>query len=176
MRGSINLIVFQFLILTSLGCGQQEPVNRVYAEADSVLALTLALQSRIGSPEIQRMHVFREEIGMDISTLPLLESTDPSIIRYLELYEGLGRCMKACNQFHEEAFMLESSLRDIMEQSLQKDANVGKLEELLSYETENYKDLHIRADSSLVVANRQAEIFYQLKPEINKIKEEAQRP
>ena len=176
MRRIHFLLPCFLLIIYSSGCRHQESVNLVYAEADSILTLTLALQSRIGSAEIQRMNEFQVEINADMSVLTDLDVKDTSLVKYRNLSTGLGQCMQACNQFHEEAFMIESSLRDIMYSSGQKNANMDKLEELLIYETENYLDLYIRADSSLALAMLQAKIFYRLKPEIEMIKNQLRMP
>jgi len=169
----INLVLaFLLLILISSQCQLQETGNRVYSEADSILTLTLALQSRIGSPEIKRMNDFQAEINADMTELVNLENKDTTLVRYRDLFNGLGQCMQACNQFHEEGYILESSLREIMAESLEKRANMKKLEEMLIYETENYRDLFQRTDSSLKLVMRQAEIYYNLKPEIDRIKEQ----
>ncbi len=176
MRRINFVLLILFLIISSSGCGKQEAVSRVYTEADSILTLTLALQSRIGSAEIQRMNVFQLEINADLADLKGLVLEDTSLTRYKELSDGLGQCMQACNQFHEEAFMLENSLREIMAESGEKKANMNKLEEMLIYEAEIYTDLYRRTDSSLAVAIMQAEIFYHLKPEIEKIKDQAKNP
>ncbi len=120
------------------------------------------------------MHDFQSEINADIIILKDLGNEDTSLISYRELSNGLGQCMQACNQFHEEAFMLESSLREIMEQSIEKGANINKLEEMLKYEIQNYRDLYQRTDSSLKLVMYQAKIYYNLKPEIDRIKEQEQ--
>jgi len=170
------VLLILILIISSTGCGKQETVQSVYTEADSILTLTLDLQSRIGSGEIQRLNDFQSEINADISELGSFDSRDTSLIRYQELSIGLAQCMQACNQFHEEAYMLESSLRAIMAESGEKNANLNKLEELLDYEIGNYNDLFRRTDSSLAVATLKAEIFYSLKPEIDKIKGQVEIP
>ena len=146
----------------------------VYSQADSLLTLTLKLQSRIGSPEIQRLHQFQAEINNDLMVLAELDNADTSLLRYRELNNGLGQCMQTCNNFHEEAFMLESSLREIIEQSGEKNADLKMLEDRLVYETENYNELFVRTDSSLKLIKLQAGIFYELKPEIDKIKQQIQ--
>ena len=152
-------------------CRQQETGNDLYAKADSLLRLTLALQAKIGSPEIQRMHDFQEEIGRDLSFLGNPPEEDTLVTRYRELYSGLGNCMQACNQYHEEVFMLESSLREIMDKSLAKGASPMVLNEILAFEMNNYNDLSGRIDSSLNQAIRQAETFYSLKPSIDSIRD-----
>jgi len=174
MRHAILFCAFLVLIKISTGCGKQESHAMVYTQADSLLTLTLKLQSRIGSPEIQRLHQFQTEINNDLSVLAGLENADTSLTRYRKLHNGLGQCMQTCNNFHEEAFMLESSLREIMEQSGEKNANLKMLEERLVFETENYNELFMRTDSSLELIRLQAGIFYKLKPEIDKIKEQVQ--
>lgn len=168
---SLALLVLLLILITSR-CNTKETGNRIYSEADSLLTLTLALQSRLGSPEIKRMTDFQSEINADMRLLVDIENGGESLQSYRELFNGLGQCRQACNQFHEEAFMLESTLREIMDGSLRKGSNMKKLEEMLVYEWVNYRDLYQRTDSSLNLVMRQAEIFYALKPEIERIKEQ----
>lgn len=153
-------------------CGQRENPHRIYTDADSLLELTMELQSRISSPEIQRLQEFQELINQDLELIESFPEENPSLVRYRELSIGLGQCMQACNQFHEEAFMLESSLREIMDLSHLKDADLKSLESRLQFESENLKDLSQRIDSSIRLALRQAETFYSLKPEIDQIKQQ----
>ncbi len=152
-------------------CGQMDRQLEIYASADSLLRLTQDLQAKIGSAEIQRLQHFEEEINRDLAALDSIRETDRSLVQYLELQDGLGQCMKACSQFHEETFLLESSLRDIMEKSRLKNADLEELKSRFRFELENYRDLSNRIDSSIRVATRQAEIYHSLKPEINRIKE-----
>ena len=176
MRSYVLLIACIPTLLCMNLCRQQETRNHVYMEADSLLRLTLELQSKIGSPEVQRLHDFQEEIGRDLSMLGNLPVTDTSILRYRELYTDLGHCMQACNHYHEEAFMLESSLRDIMDRSLAKESIPPELEEILAFEMDIYNDLSLRIDSSLDQAIRQAGIFYSLKPRIDSIRDKVRLP
>ena len=130
------------------------------------------LQSRISSPGIQRLHDFENEISNDLAILSDTPEEDASMVKYLELYNGLGNCMQACNQFHEEAFLLENSLLDIIDQVQGKKPDRHTLIARLQFEKDNLRDLSTRIDSSLYLALQQAETFYSLKPEINKIKEQ----
>jgi hypothetical protein len=176
MRSLFLTGAFLATLLCFYQCRQKEVSNEVYIRADSLLGLTLALQLKIGSPEIQRMHDFQEEIDSDLAFLDSYPDEDTSVNRYRELYNGLGQCMKACSQYHEEAYMLESSLREIMEQAGLKKSGPGALEKRLEFETDNYRDLSTRIDSSLNQAIRQAEIFYILKPGIDRIREQFRLP
>ena len=171
MRMTILFTLFVSILILCSQCGQKEDPHELYSKADSILSLTLYLQSRLGSPEIQRLHDFEDEINSDLAVLSRLHEEDTSLSKYLELHNGLGQCMQACNQFHEEAFFLESSLREIMDKVESNDSDLQSLEDLLKFELDNYLDLSIRIDSSMALAIRQAEIFYSLKPEIEKIKE-----
>ncbi len=143
----------------------------IYTEADSLLNLTLDLQARINSPEIQRLLDFQDEINEDLAILRPAAERDTLLIRYIELYNGLGQCMEACNQFHEETFLLEYALRDIMEQVRMKNADLESLESMFLFELENFNDLSGRMDSSINLAMHQAEIYYAIKPGIRKIME-----
>ncbi len=161
--------LFVSIILFFCQCKQKEHPHEFYSEADSLLSLTMDLQSRISSPEIQRLHNFEDEINSDLAILSQLPEEDTSLIKYLELHNRLGQCMQACNQFHEETFFLESSLMEIMDQVENKDPDIKHLKEVLKFEMDNYRDLLIRIDSSMDLTIRHAKIFYSLKPEINKI-------
>ena len=124
-----------------------------------MLGLTMHLQSRIGSPSIKRLHDFEDEIILDLAVLSLLPEKDTTLAKYLELHNGLGQCMQACNQFHEETFFLESSLRDIMKEVELEGSDLQSLEDQLKFELENYMDLSERIDSSIALAMRHAKIF-----------------
>jgi len=172
MRTSILSVCCLSVILCLNTCRQKEVQHKIYIEADSLLGLTLDLQSRISSPEIQRLHDFENEISNDLAILSDTPEEDTSMVKYLELYNGLGNCMQACNQFHEEAFLMENSLLEIIDQVQGKNPDRHKLRERLQFEKDNLLDLSGRIDSSIDLALQQAEIFYALKPEINKIREQ----
>ena len=172
MRSAAAFPACLLFLICFCQCRQPGQQHRIFITADSLLNLTLELQSRIGSPEIRRLHEFQEEINGDLSALSGYTEENAAYAGYLGLYEGLGQCMQACNQFHEEAFLLESALREIMEQIQMKETDPRDLEELLQFETENYQDLQVRIDSSIELAVRQAELFYTLKPEIDKLREQ----
>jgi hypothetical protein len=176
MRVTLLTVSSLILLLITIGCRQQEALPGLYTEADSILNLTMDIQARISSPEIQRMNDFQLEINTDLEFLEDIESDDTILVRYRDLAEGLGQCMQTCSHYHEEAFMLEASLRVILEQIRLKDPDLEDLQAKFNYEIENYQDLRKRIDSSLIIIGQQAEIFYSLKPEIDKIKTEIREP
>ncbi len=171
MRSFILFTACLYLIVCFTRCNHKEKEHEIYTKADSLIGLTMALQSRIGSPEIQRMHEFQEEIIEDLSKLMPVPEEDTSYIKYQELYNGLGQCLQSCSRFHEEAYMLETSLREIMVQIHSKEADPEKLYEQLQLEIDNYENLSARFDSSMSLAILNAEIFYSLKPGIDRMKE-----
>ncbi|KKK62862.1 hypothetical protein LCGC14_3000080, partial [marine sediment metagenome] len=71
-------------------CGQKEDPHELYSQADSMLGLTMHLQSRIGSPGIKRLHDFEDEIILDLAVLSLLPEEDTTLAKYLELHNGLA--------------------------------------------------------------------------------------
>jgi hypothetical protein len=77
--------------------------------------------------------------------------------------------MQACSQFHEEAFLLETTLREIMDQSSTEGADLKSLQELLIFEKQVYEDLSLRIDSSLRSAMDQARTYYVLKPMVEQL-------
>ncbi|MFC2081204.1 hypothetical protein ACFLR8_03240 [Bacteroidota bacterium] len=170
MRSATLFIACLSILFSLTLCRQKENQHEIYMEADSLVALTMVLQSRIGSPEIQRMHEFQEEIDKDLSSLSAVPIKDTSLLKYQELYNRLGQCLQACNQYHEEAYLLESSLREIMVRIQSKEAELVNLHELLHLENDNYAKLSRRIDSSMDLAILHAEVFYSLKPGIDKMR------
>jgi hypothetical protein len=164
-------------VLFSMGqCMQKEAMTGIQSRADSLLQLTLGLQAKLGSSDIRRMHDFQEEIEHDLAVLDTIAKGDPSLAPYRELSGKFGRCMKACSQYHEEAYMIESSLREIMDLSGTRDQDPQELKKRLSFETDNYEDLSQRVDSSLNQAMRQAEEYYSIKPGINRLLDQYRLP
>ena len=176
MKKSSLFLIPAFLILILGSCGQKEDPTELYLQADSLLTLVIDLQNRLGSPEIQRLHDFEQEINEDIQAFEELDEEAPILVRYLDLRNGLGQCMQACNQFHEEAFFLESEVRELIEDIRREESDPGKVRELLDFELGIYTDLSARIDSSMELAINQARIFYQLKPEIENLKEQFRDP
>ena len=167
------------LLLVFLHCScSPRDASQFEAEADSLILMTLELQQKISSPEIQRLSEFRDEILSDLDSLEI--KVDPSsadeedrlpsndlIKQYSALNKNLAHCLKACSQFHEEAFMLETTIMEIKGQSEVKDADQDTLRELLEREWSVYADLAYRIDSSIENVNHHSKLFYSLKPAID---------
>ena len=169
-----------FLLVFLLCSCKTQYGSQLTAEADSLVLLTLELQQRISSSEIQRLSEFRDEIILDLDSLGIRDdiSTDAEeiilppgelIMQYVELNRDLVYCLQACSQFHEEAFMLETTIQEIKVQSGVKGADQDVLMELLEEEWLRYDDLACRIDSSIENVNHHSRLFYSLKPAIDSI-------
>ena len=175
--GKIHLLSCLILLPVFTQCGQQ-PDQPLVDEVDSLVQMTLELQQRISSPEIQRLSEFQNEILFDLGQLGDSLSTEAemnagppfeTVDLYIDLNESLNNCLRACSQFHEEAYILETTLEEIKEMALVRDADLEALQERLEAEWEIYHDLNTRIDSSLKNAVYHAKIFYSLKPDIDQI-------
>jgi hypothetical protein len=174
MRSKNLLPIFLISSLVLSQCGGKVDPGQLHREADSLLKHVIELQNKLGSAEIQRINEFENELNEDIALLAGQGEEDTSLVKYLDLYNGLGQCMEICHQFHEEAFLLESSVRDILVEIGQEDAETENIREAISFEQSIYLDLASRVDSSLDLILEQVELFYRLKPEIEALKDSMQ--
>ena len=169
-----------FFLVPFLCFCKPQPKSQLAAEADSLILLTLEMQQRISSPEIQRLSEFQDEIIRDLMNLDdsVTYETAPAygegqssdlVGQYSELNKNLEQCLKACSYFHEEAFLLEKTLAEIKDRAELKGADQAQLRELLNAERITYFELVFRIDSSLENVKHHAEIFYNLKPEIDSL-------
>lgn len=142
-------------------------------EADSLVKLTIEIQQRIASPEIQRLGEFRDEILQDLETMGdsairAVRDLKPGLLdAYAELNAEMEKCLHACSQFHEEAFMLESTLMEIRDRAGIQDADRTALKELLDAEWIAFSNLSERIDSNLEKVEQHSRVFYELKPRID---------
>jgi len=140
----------------------------------------MELQQKISSPEIQRLSEFRDEILSDLDSLEI--KVDPSsgneedrppadalVKQYIALNKDLAHCLQACSQFHEEAFILETTIMEIKKRPVEKGTNMDILRELLDGEWSVYTDLANRIDSSIENVNNHRKFFSALKPAIDSI-------
>ncbi len=147
---------------------------------DSLTALTLELQQKISSPEIHRLSEYLDEILLDLDSMDLRDdisiqgdevalSSADLIKQYLALNQDLAHCFEACNQFHEEAFMLETTILEIKGKAGLRGENQDALRKMLDGEWSIYKDLANRIDSGIKNVNHHSRLFYSLKPSIDSI-------
>ena len=177
------LLLLAFLLYF---CKPQQK-SELASAVDSLILLTLEMQQRISSPEIQRLSEFQDEIIIDLGNLndTIADGTNPVagepgssdlLGQYWILNENLSQCLRACSYFHEEAFLLENTLTEIKNQAELKGADHSGLWELLDTERSIYSDLSFRIDSSLVNVSHHAETFYSLKPGIDSLLAQTKSP
>ncbi len=182
----IHLPALILLVSFLCFCKPQQKSN-LASEADSLIFLTLEMQQRISSPEIQRLSEFQDEIIRDLGNLNNPPNHGSDTVHgegqsfdlkglYTELNENLAQCLRACSYFHEEAFLLENTLKEIKDRDAAKDSDQAELRELLNAEWTIYFDLISRIDSSLENVTHHAEIFYSLKPGIDSLLTQADSP
>jgi hypothetical protein len=175
----IHLPVLLLLVHMLYFCKPQQK-SELASAADSLILLTLEMQQRISSSEIQRLSEFQDEIILDLgklndtltsgtNPLPAEEGSSDLLRKYRLLNEDLAECLRACSYFHEEAFLLENTLTEIKNQAELKGVDHSKLWALLETEERIYSDLSFRIDSSLVNISYHAETFYSLKPGIDSL-------
>ena len=166
---------FALWLLLSSVC-RPEVESDLSREADSLIFLTLELQQTISSPDIQRLSEFQNEIIRDLNLIETrrpglageLSERGPNILdQYLQLNQDLEYCLQACSQYHEEAYMLETTLAEIKEQLGQNGSDKEILRKMIQGEWMVYTDLALRIDSSIRNLELHSKVYYDLKPAID---------
>jgi hypothetical protein len=167
------------IFLLSLFCHCKSPQkSELTLEADSLISLTMDIQKIISSPEIHRISEFQSEIKYDLNELEndtLLgsenfpEQITAMLRQYKDLNQSLEQCLKACNNFNKETYILEGTIMEIRDKAEQKGADSLVLRELLNAEWSYYYDLASRIERGVENVNLQAEQFYILKPSIDSL-------
>ncbi len=146
-------------------------------EADSLLSLTIELQKKISSPEIQMLNDFSYEIEKDLSFFidTNLHEFPPAIMTkeleaYINLRDDIENCLAACNKYSEEVFLIENNLRDIRDELTRKNKNPEELERLIENEKELLDDLMLRIQPNLSILNDHIESYQALKPLMDELK------
>ncbi len=159
-------------LLTGISC-TSEKKGHTSDTIDSLLIQLEEIQASIGSPEIQRLNEFYEEIRDDLSILSGSGYDSGINIQMIQSYRlidnNLNACLQSCNQFHEEAFLIESSLKEIAGLLEKRNENPGGLEKRLQDETELLSDLKKRVDSTRSSADLNVRSYYLLKPRIDSL-------
>jgi len=175
-----NLSVFIRLIpvlltaslLTGISC-RSENKGLTAVSIDSLIIQVDEIQASIGSPEVQRLNELYEGIQGDF--IRLSGSGFDSIINmqmiisYRQLDTELNSCLQSCARFHEEAFMIETSLKEISGLLEKRQGNPGEIETRLQNETELLEDLSRRVDSTCSSADLHVRTYFLLKPRIDSL-------
>ena len=159
-------------LFTGISC-RSENKGLTAETIDSLIILVDEIQARIGSPEVQRLNELYEEIqggfirlsGSGFDTIINMQI----ILSYRQLDKGLNSCIRSCNRFHEEAFMIETSLREISTLLEKRQGNPDEIETRLKNETELLKDLRRRVDSTRLSTGLHVSNYHLLKPRIDSL-------
>jgi len=168
----IVLLIITVPLFTGISC-TSEKKDLTAEMIDSLLTQVDEIQANIGSPEVQRMNEFYEEIQNDLVSLSGSgydsSINQPMIQSYRQIDNMLNACLQSCNQFHEEAFLIESSLNEISELLKKRQENQREIEIRLKDETGLLEDLKRRVDSTRSSADLNVRNFYLLKPRIDSL-------
>lgn len=158
-------------------CKSDLPEDKIN-EVDSLMALTLNLQKKISSPEIQKLNDLSSEISNDLSlfTDPDLQEFSSNkmtkkLEEYITLQTDIENCLSACKNYNEEIFLIENNLTDIQNTLTSDFEYPEKIGELIDTEKVLLDDLLMRIDSSLNYIDKHLERYYYLKPKINELKQ-----
>jgi len=175
-------IVPVLLLATLITCSCR-PDKKKGLSSDIIDSLILGLdkiQADIGSPDIQRLNEFYEEIRDDLTSLPDSVSgahgNIQTIQSYRQLDNKLNSCLQSCSRFHEEAFLIESSLEEITSLLEKKQENRKEIETRLHDEAELLADLKRRVDSTRALSELHIRSYYELKPLIDSLIEVSGSP
>ena len=160
------------LLLVCPGCAL-EPKDSREEVIDSLIAQVDEIQAKIGSPDIQQINEHSVTIRDDIARLAG-RGYDTSISQqiiwtYRSLDDELNSCLQSCNRFHEEAFLIESSLKEIRAMLGRRQADQAVLGTRLQSEKELLGDLKRRVDSTRSAAEFHVRTYYRLKPGIDSL-------
>jgi hypothetical protein len=158
-------------------CKSDLPEDKIN-EVDSLMALTLNLQKKISSPEIQKLNDLISVISNDLSlfTDPDLQEFSSNKMRkeleeYITLQADIENCLSACKNYNEEIFLIENNLTDIQNKITSDFEYPEKIGELIDTEKVLLDDLLMRIDSSLNYIDKHLERYYYLKPKIDELKQ-----
>jgi hypothetical protein len=168
----VHPVVLAGLLLAGPGCAP-EPKDSKEDLIDSLITRVEEIQAEIGSPEIQRINDHIETIRSDI-TLLAGRGYDTSINQqmiwtYRSLDNELNSCLRSCSRYHEEAFMIESSLKEIRSMLGRRQADPAAMETRLQIEKELLADLKRRVDSTRLSVELRVRAYYRLKPGIDSL-------
>lgn len=176
IRQAFPVLLFILCMILSR-CKSDLPEDKI-SEVDSLMAITLNLQKKISSPEIQKLNDFSSEISNDLSlfTDPGLQefSSDKmtkELEEYIILQADIENCLSACKNYNEEIFLIENNLIDIRNKLTTDYEYPEKIGELIDTEKVLLDDLFMRIDSSLNYIDKHLEQYYYLKPKIDALKQ-----
>ena len=139
--------------------------------ADTLLNVVYAIQDTISSPQVQMLHEVRQVQSDDLSLF--YDSMYVQLINtnitteYATLYSRIESCVMACNNYHEEIFLLESELQELLELIHESELTDDSLDKIIHYESELLQDMQTRVDTNLEKIAIHIEYFHELKPQID---------
>ena len=177
MLSSFNKIIFGILtplilIWLFAGCNNQAE-NKKALEVDSLLTVVYGIQDTISSSDVQTLHEIRQVLSDDLAYVydSMYEQVINSWVttEYATLYTSVEKCIMACNNYHEEIFMLVNELRELLELIQGNNLPDDSLDKKIQYETDLLQDMQTRVDTNLEKIASHIESFHVLKPQIDSL-------
>ncbi|MBL7112636.1 MAG: hypothetical protein ISS19_11935 [Bacteroidales bacterium] len=167
-----GIITSLILICLFTGCRNQAE-NKKALEVDSLLTVVYAIQDTISSSDVQILNEIRQVLSDDLAFIydSMYEQVINSWVttEYATLYSNVESCILACNNYHEEIFLLENKLRDLLELIQGSGLPGDSLDKKIQYEYELLKDMQTRIDTNLEKIASHIASFYELKPQIDSL-------
>lgn len=147
--------------------------NSKASEVDSMLNVVYSLQDTISSENVQILHEISQVLNDDLSLV--YDSTYEEVInspvttQYASLFTDVESCALACNSYHEEIFLLEGDLRELLDLIRNESLPEDSLMRMIAYESDLLRDMQTRIDTNLEKITRNIGSFYKLKPQMDSL-------
>jgi len=169
---NFGIIASLILLCWFAGCRNQEE-NKKALEVDSMLTIVYHIQDTISSSSVQELHEIRQTLSDDLSMIydSMYEKVINSSVttKYATLYSRVESCVLACNNYHEEIFMLENELRELLALINDSDMPGDSLDKKIQYESDLLHDMHTRVDTTVGKIDRHIVSFHELKPQMDSL-------
>lgn len=143
-------------------------------QADSLRKALNEIQSVLGSPEVQRIDEISRQVRKDLELVPSEDSVaepDQGIVNAYEMLgAGLDSCLSSCSRYHEEAYMIESSLEEISDLMKKNGADPREIKTRLAAESLLLEELSQRIEATLTYKEIRLRQYNNLKPQMDSIK------
>ncbi len=167
-----GIITSLILICLLAGCRNQAE-NKKALEVNSMLSVVYSIQDTISSVNVQTLQEIRQVLSDDLAFIydsmyeQLINS--PVTSEYATLYSNVESCALACNSYHEEIFLLENKLMELLELIQGSDLAGDSLDKKIRYENELLTDIQTRVDTNLKKIANHIISFYKLKPQMDSL-------
>lgn len=172
LHKTFGVAVLLLIVFLSDGCRNKNENNKA-SEVDSMLNVVYSLQDTISSENVQILHGISQVLNDDLSLVydsayeEVINS--PVTTQYASLFSDVESCVLACNGYHEEIFLLESDLLELLDLIRNSSLPDDSLSGMIVYESDLLKDMKTRIDTNLDKIARNIGSFYKLKPRMDSL-------